>query len=83
MSEFSEKHKNIRINCINPGFTKTSFYRKFKKIKKLYNWTINKTPLSRWANSQEISKLVFFLLSEESSYINGQCINIDGGWTSQ
>jgi len=83
MSEFSEKHKNIRINCINPGFTKTSFYKKFKKNKKLYNWTINKTPLSRWANSQEISKLVFFLLSEDSSYINGQCINIDGGWTSQ
>lgn len=83
MSEFSENHKNIRINCINPGFTKTSFYKKFRKNKKLYNWTLNKTPLKRWANSQEISKLVFFLLSEDSSYINGQCINIDGGWTSQ
>ncbi len=44
MSEFSENHKNIRINCINPGFVKTSFYKKFKRNKKLYNWTLNKTP---------------------------------------
>ncbi len=83
MSEFSENHKNIRINCINPGFVKTSFYKKFKKNKKLYNWTLNKTPLKRWANSSEISDLIFFLLSGNSTYINGQCINIDGGWTSQ
>ena len=83
MSEFSQNYKNIRINCINPGFVKTSFYKKFKKNKKLYNWTLNKTPLNRWANSNEISNLIFFLLSDNSSYINGQCINIDGGWTSQ
>ena len=83
MSEFSKNYKMIRINCINPGFVKTSFYKKFKKNKKLYNWTLNKTPLKRWANSNEISNLIFFLLSESSTYINGQCINIDGGWTSQ
>tara|TARA_B100000900_G_scaffold398162_1_gene399260 strand:+ start:24 stop:764 length:741 start_codon:yes stop_codon:yes gene_type:complete len=83
MSEFSENHKNIRINCINPGFVKTSFYKKFKRNKKLYNWTLNKTPLKRWANSNEIGNLIIFLLSDKSSYINGQCINIDGGWTSQ
>ncbi|MBK87185.1 MAG: hypothetical protein CMC86_08360 [Flavobacteriaceae bacterium] len=83
MSEFSQKYKNIRINCINPGFTKTSFYEKFKKNKDLFKWTINKTPMSRWAESKEISNLIIFLLSEKSNYINGQSINIDGGWTSQ
>jgi NAD(P)-dependent dehydrogenase (short-subunit alcohol dehydrogenase family) len=83
MVEFSKKYKNIRINCVNPGFTKTSFYKKFKKNKKLYEWTLNKTPLNKWATTNDISNLVMFLLSEKSSYINGQCINIDGGWTSQ
>ena len=83
MSEFSQNYKKIRINCLNPGFVKTSFYKKFKKNKKLYNWTLSKTPLKRWANSIEISNLILFLLSENSTYINGQCINIDGGWTSQ
>jgi NAD(P)-dependent dehydrogenase (short-subunit alcohol dehydrogenase family) len=82
MAEFSKRNKNIRINCVNPGFTKTSFYEKFKK-KKLYNWTINKTPLKRWASSNEISSVIIFLLSENSTYINGQSINIDGGWTSE
>ena len=71
--------KNININCINPGFTKTSYFKKFKK-KKLYNWTLNKISMKRWAESSEISKLITFLLSNNSSYINGEIINIDGGW---
>ena len=83
MSEFSKNHKKIRINCINPGFVKTSFYKKFKRNKSLYNWTLNKTPLKRWATPSEISNLIIFLLSDKSTYINGQSINIDGGWTSQ
>tara|TARA_Y100000591_G_C21818849_1_gene692385 strand:- start:541 stop:1281 length:741 start_codon:yes stop_codon:yes gene_type:complete len=83
MSEFSNNHKKIRINCVNPGFTKTSFYEKFKKKKSLYNWTIKKTPIKRWAEPQEISNLILFLISEKSKYINGQSISIDGGWTSQ
>ena len=83
MVEFSNQYKNIRINSVNPGFTKTSFYKKFKQNKKLHEWTLNKTPLKKWATTKEISNLVMFLLSEKSSYINGQSINIDGGWTSQ
>tara|TARA_B100001057_G_scaffold378658_1_gene384075 strand:- start:603 stop:1349 length:747 start_codon:yes stop_codon:yes gene_type:complete len=78
--ELAEKKINIRVNCINPGFTKTSYFKKFKKNKKLYNWTISKIAAERWADSFEISKLAIFLLSDKSSYINGQIINIDGGW---
>ena len=78
--ELAEKKNNIRVNCINPGFTKTSYFKKFKKNKKLYNWTISKIAAKRWADSFEISKLAIFLLSNKSSYINGQIINIDGGW---
>ena len=49
-------------------------------MKKLYNWTLEKITLNRWAESSEISKLIIFLLSEKSSYVNGEVINIDGGW---
>ena len=83
MTEFSKKDLNIRVNCINPGFVKTTFYEKFKKKKKLYDWTISKTPQKRWGSSEEISNVVIFLLSKNSSYINGQSINIDGGWTAE
>lgn len=72
----------IRANTINPGFTKTSFYKKFKKRKKIYNWTISRIPLKRWGEANEIANLVEFLLSDKSSYINGETINIDGGWSN-
>ena len=73
---------NIRANIINPGFTKTSFYKKFKSKKKLYNWTLQRIPMKRWGEPIEIVNLIEFLLSEKSTYINGETINIDGGWTN-
>ena len=78
--EFTKK--NIRSNIINPGFIKTSYFNKFKRKKKLYNWTLNNIPLGRWGETREISELICFLLSDKSSYINGENINIDGGWLS-
>ena len=75
------KH-NIRANLISPGFTKTSYYKKFKKKTKLYKWTLSRIPMDRWGSAIEISKLIAFLISDDSSYINGENINIDGGWTN-
>ena len=72
----------IRANTINPGFTKTSFYKKFRKRKKIFNWTISRIPMKRWGEANEIANLVEFLLSDKSSYINGETINIDGGWSN-
>lgn len=72
--------KKIRANVISPGFTKTSYYKKFKKKQRLYKWTLTKIPMNRWAESSEISNLIVFLLSNRSEYITGENINIDGGW---
>ena len=71
---------NIRVNCISPGFTETSYFQKFKKKKKLYNWTLSRIPMKRWGKTNEISGVIKFLLSEESSYINGENLSVDGGW---
>ena len=76
------KHQII-TNNISPGFIKTSFYEKFKKNKKkLYNWTISRIPLKRWGEPKEIAELAAFILSNKSSYLNGETITIDGGWTN-
>ena len=80
--ELAKKKYKIRVNCINPGFTETSYFTKFKKKKDLYSWTLKNIPAKRWGKSHEVSNLAVFLLSNNSSYINGQVINIDGGWTS-
>lgn len=73
--------KKIRANLVNPGFVKTSYFNKFKK-KKIYDWTLQRIPMNRWGTPNEISTVICFLLSNQSSYINGQIINVDGGWTS-
>lgn len=78
-----EMAKNdIRANLVNPGFIKTSYFKNFKNKKKLYNWTLSRIPQNRWGNSNEVSHIVSFLLSDLSSYINGTIINVDGGWTA-
>ena len=73
---------NIRANIISPGFIKTSYFDKFKKKKKLYNWTLSRIPQNKWGEAKDVSNLVCFLLSDESRYITGTSINIDGGWTA-
>tara|TARA_B100000989_G_scaffold298979_1_gene291599 strand:- start:4742 stop:5488 length:747 start_codon:yes stop_codon:yes gene_type:complete len=75
--------ENIRANLINPGFIKTSYYKSFKSKKKnLYKWTLKRTPMGRWGTSDEVVSLIEFLISDESSYITGATINVDGGWLS-
>ena len=78
-----EYPKYVKINNVCPGFTKTSYFDKFKKNKKLYNWTIKNIPVKKWANPEEIAELIVYLVSDKSSYITGQNFYIDGGWTSK
>ena len=75
--------KHVRINNICPGFTKSSYYQKFKRNKKLHNWTLKNIPIGRWADTDEIANLIIYLISNKSNYITGQNFYIDGGWTSK
>jgi len=75
--------KYVKINNVCPGFTKTSYFDKFKKNKKLYNWTLKNIPVKKWANANEIAELIVYLVSDKSSYITGQNFYIDGGWTAK
>lgn len=78
--EFAEK--NIQINAICPGFCKTSYYENFKAKSELYNFTLERTPMRRWGESEEIAKACVFLASDMSSYITGDVLNVDGGWSA-
>ena len=75
--------KKIRVNTVCPGFIKTSYANKFRrKMPKLYNYTLQRTPLKRWGSSDEVANLIIFLLSNESSYITGNISYVDGGWSA-
>ena len=73
---------NITVNAIAPGFCKTSYFPKFLEDQNRAQFIFNKIPMQRWGDSKEILGLVNFILSDESSYITGNIIPIDGGWSS-
>ena len=70
--------KNLRVNAVLPGLTNTKMainYTNEDKIKKY----LNDISLKRIAEPDEIANVISFLCSNDSSYINGQLISIDGG----
>ena len=66
---------NLNINCVSPGGIFNNQHKNFVK-----NY-VNNVPLKRMGNPDDISPAVSFLLSEEASYITGQNLIVDGGWT--
>ena len=67
----------IRVNAIAPGPTDTDMVLKVKE--KVGDNILNNCAMNRLAKPEEIANVVAFLASEESSFINGQVIRIDGG----
>ena len=69
--------RNIRANAVAPGFIKTDMTEVLSdSVKENINSQI---PLKRMGTAEEVANLVYFLSSDQSSYITGQVINVDGG----
>ena len=73
---------DITINAIAPGFCETSYADAFKKNHDLNQEIIERIPMKRWGKANEINGILDFLISSNASYITGQVLNVDGGWTS-
>lgn len=72
--------KNILVNAVAPGFVDTELTHQNNTPEQVSQISAN-IPLGRMAEADEIANLVFFLGSEKNSYITGQTIIIDGGYT--
>jgi len=69
--------KNININCISPGFIKTAMTDKIDdKFKEVI---ISKIPSARLGEPDDIANAVLFLSSDQSNYINGETLHVNGG----
>jgi NAD(P)-dependent dehydrogenase (short-subunit alcohol dehydrogenase family) len=72
---------NIRVNAVAPWFTETDRIEKLLENKILEKHVRVNTPLGRIAQTKEIANVVAFLAMNESSYITGQTISVDGGFS--
>ena len=69
--------KNINVNCISPGFIKTAMTDKLdEKFKELI---LSKIPCAKLGEPEDIANAVLFLASDQSNYINGETIHVNGG----
>ena len=73
--EYSKK--NININCISPGFIKTAMTEKIDD--KFKDTIISKIPSGRLGEPKDIANAVIFLASDQSDYINGETLHVNGG----
>ena len=69
--------KNININCISPGFIKTAMTDKIDD--KFKDLIISKIPSARLGEPKDIANAVLFLASNQSDYINGETLHVNGG----
>ena len=69
--------RSIRVNCIAPGFIRTDMTDKLPEAQR--NAILAKIPLQKFGEAREVANCVAFLLSDESSYITGQTIHVNGG----
>jgi NAD(P)-dependent dehydrogenase (short-subunit alcohol dehydrogenase family) len=76
---------NIRVNCICPGTTKTSMISRLlenaddSEVESI----IGMHPLNRFAEPFEIAEAIYFLASEDASFITGAILPVDGGYTAK
>ena len=71
---------NIRVNALAPGIVKTDFNIGLWKDAKGAKQMGQMVPLGRLAEPEDIARAALFLASEESSYITGAILPVDGGW---
>ncbi|CAN1329189.1 Tropinone reductase homolog At5g06060 [Linum perenne] len=73
---------NIRTNSVAPWYTRTPSVEQALQREEFMEGVLNRTPLQRIAEPEDVSGVVAFLCMPAASYITGQIISVDGGFTA-
>jgi len=71
--------RNIRANAVRPGLVPTDATEAMVNYPPVVDDYVSQMPLGRVGTTEDVGRLVRFLLSDESSWITGTCISVDGG----
>jgi NAD(P)-dependent dehydrogenase (short-subunit alcohol dehydrogenase family) len=74
---------DVRVNAIAPGYVATEFIEGAMENEKIKQSLIDRTPLERFADPEEMAGPAVFLASDAASYVTGSVLTADGGWTAK
>ncbi len=73
---------NITVNAIGPGFFESEMTMGIKDNQEANAFIVGGNPMHRWGKEGELNGALILLASDASSFITGQTIYVDGGWTA-
>jgi NAD(P)-dependent dehydrogenase (short-subunit alcohol dehydrogenase family) len=74
--------QGVHVNAVGPTYFETPLVAQLRNDPERFQFIVDRTPMGRWGQPEELAGVFIFLASRASDFITGQTIFIDGGWTS-
>jgi 2-deoxy-D-gluconate 3-dehydrogenase len=74
---------DITVNAIGPGYMETDNTAALRADRERFGQILDRIPLGRWGQPDDVATAVLFLASPASSYVTGAIIPVDGGWLAR
>jgi NAD(P)-dependent dehydrogenase (short-subunit alcohol dehydrogenase family) len=74
---------DVRANAVAPGYVSTDLTAALEADEELHRSVLTDIPSDRFAEPSEVADTILFLASDMASYVTGECLTVDGGWTAE